>query len=1250
MTRSYFKHNKVQTFELITPRLYLDEDISLSGLQVKVEQQLINTHLLLANSFQSVLNIPELSTVEAVSPYFVKQNKLTYITPFSFEADILLPLGVTYSNFATCATFRNYVSGQLLPTLILNSPTAFTHDYLTSKLGWFYFLNTNGASFSPSTYVTEKLTELYFGTTLNLNDGIKGLVKHLWYNYPTYIPADYVSGAALYTSGTQQLSKLNTLVDIVYSPLTIDIEDFTVRDAFDDYISTQTLMSDLESKGPYYKLLKAISYGMHDIDDEIQGINDLYDLEKCPDRLLPMVAELIGWHLFGSDPSRWRLQLRNAVELYKAKGTKLALQGAIDAIFSEGFLNLSGGITELYESYIPNLIFYSLATASPLFSSFESWTPSLANSLGVNGFSPQSLEVNIRYAVDSILLETVKKFPNSFKLGGKPWNLNDIRFRFNYRNKINVIPPFEDWKYYKDTEVTTDMIDFIADKIACFGIQSSYIESFIEFIKERTIESTSLFELDNRWLFFYVGLQLPPNYDEILSTFDKVKFKYAGLWSGKSSHFNLNLYASSYTYSQKSLEASSTAVLNEALRAIHAFAPANAIPDINFLLNTDDYADFDTLEHITYDYEQNDYLVSSQGLIAYQTSGVNMSSLNKRFTRFDVDSLNDFAYSTSVGIGRLPRTNQRRRNLHNILPTNRLYSRTGFNMPVITQPSTLEYYGGNTGFTPLGYIPSTNAYVPIPEVTSLPAVYTKCENLRSGNTYNGVVTSATFPARGRDRYTASAFVNYSTRGDTNRLFGIISKILFNREKKFWSDYLDSSAGFAQYRLSKKYLDLPTSLANSSFVLSSFLQFENFEFSVGIHRVYNDWVTYFQRANINENSLLLSGGKDLFSHAFGPLLYNGKFDMTGSALTVSAQLVNSGYDNTYTINNDSGDGVLSLAGSTINTFTRSGDTTNSIHIGGEYVNSAILKNVEFIGTSGASQENLFQIFNINGTLARAGYRNYPVKNPIVKTKSIDGFPRLTFRLSSSDNILIPGHEFKLQLKYFAGFESGDKYGGAQVGVWIHTEPVEGMVWSWTKNGKWQMMTLPSALGLNDIQPYFITCGTPITVVPTSSTSGFAGQCYNRETGEAAKMTLENLTPDLFTTLEVNFNTENMLIEIPQSYFRNNNQVHKVSRKYVVEIFKLPSYDPNSYVLFDELNLVDYTLNQRLVEYSMEDTLYVLTYMKDIANSRASRLASNTSGYYGLSGGSRLNYREHPFWIDAKYSTTTPTNVSSFTIIN
>ena len=148
------------------------------------------------------------------------------------------------------------------------------HDYLIDNLSWLYFLNLSGPSnlnYHPSAYVTDLLVnKLYYGETIRLNDAIKGLENYIWKNYSvcslfqTLIPASYIPGTETYTSGNQSLYKLETLIDVVYSPLNADAKDTRVQEAFDDYLSIEEYKQTLESAGAFAKLIKAISYGMFD--------------------------------------------------------------------------------------------------------------------------------------------------------------------------------------------------------------------------------------------------------------------------------------------------------------------------------------------------------------------------------------------------------------------------------------------------------------------------------------------------------------------------------------------------------------------------------------------------------------------------------------------------------------------------------------------------------------------------------------------------------------------------------------------------------------------------------------------------------------------------------------------------------------------------------------------------------------------------------------------------------------------------
>ena len=474
--RTYTKRNFVDILQLITPDVYQEEDLTLSGIEVNPLSQIINTHLTAANSISEVLSISavansqtsSLNSISGISQYFVKQNELTNVTPYLFETKILIPLGTSLREYDTSSKFNTYLSGTLLPKIRLfqgdsddsapieenisilaaltgDSNASSVHNYLIDSLGWFYFLNTSadgGLSWEPSGYVLDSLNKLYLGKNLTTVDGIKGFENYIWRNYSTcttftnlqLIPPPFVFGVAdttispsaggipaTYTSGTQRLENLLTLLDVIYSPAYMDQEDFTVRDAFDSYIDASLILNDYTSKGPYRKFLNAMGFSFADITDQIEDIGLIYDIENVPEGHLQYIADLIGWKLYGASSSKWRHQLRTAVEAYKRKGTLNSIQFAIDALISDSVFDVSGKAQELWESYLPFLIWYSLGTESPYFQDLNTWTQGLANDAGVFSYSPSSLEENLKIVTDSILLDLYKKFPNNFIFYGEPF-------------------------------------------------------------------------------------------------------------------------------------------------------------------------------------------------------------------------------------------------------------------------------------------------------------------------------------------------------------------------------------------------------------------------------------------------------------------------------------------------------------------------------------------------------------------------------------------------------------------------------------------------------------------------------------------------------------------------------------------------------------------------------------------------------------------------------------------------------------
>ena len=403
MSRKYTKSNFADFLETIVPELYRNEDIQLSGLKVDPVLDLINRHVQAADDgVLSISSIPDdattfrLDNVSGLSQYFVKQNELTNVSPFILESKVLLPLSASLADFSTSSDFNAYLSATLLPqivpptasnvgtlednittlsSLVDSTDASAVHAHLVDTLGWMYFLNTSADAdldYAPSAYVLDSLTKVFNGTTLTTVDGVKGLNKYLWENLEVCSFSPYVN------SDFETLDALQTMTDVVYSPSYFDKDDTKVKEAFDDYMDSGSAQTDTVSAGPMRKLLAAMGFSFADISSEIEEIGLIYDIENVREEHLQYIAQLIGFRLRGNSSDKWRHQLRIAVDLYKKSGTLAAIQGAINALISETVFDVSGQVQELWECYLPHLIWYALGTESPMFKDLTTWTAEAA--------------------------------------------------------------------------------------------------------------------------------------------------------------------------------------------------------------------------------------------------------------------------------------------------------------------------------------------------------------------------------------------------------------------------------------------------------------------------------------------------------------------------------------------------------------------------------------------------------------------------------------------------------------------------------------------------------------------------------------------------------------------------------------------------------------------------------------------------------------------------------------------------------
>ena len=784
----YPKPKFEQAVRYIIPSLYFEEDNSKNIKEVDIFDQIINSQLNVINNISSVVYVSSLpgtafsglDTAEGISQFFVKQNNLTDIDINDFERKILIPLDKSFRSFDSSSEFSDYVTDTLLPGIRVNSPTldflnggnaSANHVYLITNLSWLYFLNLSSTSitYNPSSFVHDLLVnKIFIGDQIAVNDAMRGLTTYIWNNYesnatfqtlnllPTdFRPPSFTQNDA-YTSGIQQLDKLLTLIDILYSPLYIDQADVRVRDAIQDYLINQTTLTSKVNTGPFIKLVKAFSFAFADYNNNVDKLEILNDLDLCPDELLPELARIIGWKLFGSEPDRWRLQIANAVDIYRKVGTKKSIQFAVDSILGQDVFDVSSNISELWESYIPNLIYYALATQSTLLESFDTWTPDIANTFNIGAYSIFFMDENIRLCVDQIIYELCLDYRSKFILNGKPFPIGSVNFVFNYRNRTISIPPFEEYPYYLNIQVTYDMVDSIVDKLVCFGVRQEFAIQVGEYIKNNILKNTDELAIKNGWLFFTSGAEYAPNWNSVIKDISNTKSEYLGLWNGKSSHFKLLLEASGFDFNKTSLEADSSETVKIVAQTAKEFSPAHSIPDVMLLINAqENYTNSHALANFVNvnKVEQAALLTaSSNGFSMFGNTAIAMSSYKRgltastvpTFSRGDVDSLTDSLVSPNGTTANIPRRAHRRRNLKNIIPKDGFYDRTGFNIPVSFQ----DYSIGDDTFLPLGFVPSSLQYVPITDYNNIPAIYNICENLNSSSVYNGVAVSNTYPVRG----------------------------------------------------------------------------------------------------------------------------------------------------------------------------------------------------------------------------------------------------------------------------------------------------------------------------------------------------------------------------------------------------------------------------------------------------------------------------------------------------------------------
>jgi len=1295
--KNFFKRNYFEALKYIIPGYLYEDDITSDNPKSDdLVDTIINSHIDVAANFGTLFNVSAIAgtiseniqNFSGASLYFVKQNNLTNITTQQFEQNILSLLGSNFKDFPEQSDFENYVDNTLLPATRVNSPdtSLFTtigngaqlHNYLISNMSWMYFLNTAGPHFDPSSTVKDLLvSSLYLGKPVRTNDGINAMSEHLWRNSSgAYYPETFASSTRADLSGTQQLDKLKTWNDVIYSPLYADNSDFRVRDKMSTYLESNLKSAAKVENGPFAKLIRALSFFAYDKDNDTEEIATLYDIDDCPDDYLPLMAQLIGWDLFGSDPEKWRLQLRNAVSIYKTIGTKRSIQRTINTIFPKDTFPIEGKVTELWESYVPYLIYYALATESSFFKSFDTWTPNLSQSMKIRTYSNVSMDENIRLAVDRIIYEIVEQFPEKFPTD--VWQ-KEFDLAFTYRGRDYEIPPFEEYPYYVNTELDNDMITYISDRLECFGVNRKFSLDVSSYLTTNSLNKDDQPRLGS-WLLFTSGYNQPPNLDTFITNINDQRFEYASLWSGKSSHFKLVLDASEYDFTKKNLDSVDTGdAVTFAARAVAKNSPAHSIPLISLEVSAaPDRFEFEA-SSIPYVYLDSEELEAGAGTNRIST-GIILNTYKRGINtggnvigRSATQSLVSPQLVNVSDTGSVFRNTARRRSYEKIMPFNGYYDRTGFNMPV-----SFDMAASLSGI-PLGLIPSSLSYQTVSSHVNLPPIWSQCEGLGSNNSYYQYDVSNTQNVRGQSSNFQANTDDSTDRGQLPGVYAVMHKLsegakYVRADLQVGVEALSKdlerlkAQGAAASSLSSvrddinnwtsgvtlSYANSATNDSSAGYTFPKSTQdFYNFEFGRDLHRLYHIYQDNFKWHRLSNDVQELDGA-NLFSHTFGPLLFNHDFEELGDLRLEVATSFDSPRRMTSKLSPFIGNG----------SFGASAD--DDMYIGTpERVCSGVVDGVELVLTSGTNAQGSFSILRVPGS-QRASFEDPFLfdKTLVLMRSGANSATRLRFDISKypapseypiSQNFLSPDHEFKLDLSAIISRDAGTSLGGRDIHVWIHTKPESGSMWTYMPNGKWQQHD--QLISRKDLtQKYSHRQLVKLRPHDPQSTNAVLELECLQQVGPNRTSPVLGLGSEDLDSVSINFNTDNRNIRVPKDYQESYGQLHRLNQNYVVEVFMTPGAQTDEFMLLNKVEIQDMTL-KRISEYfaagqrtnplcrvegftkdcgeyrvqlSKEDIFEIFKYFNNItgknaATAYASRDSAKTETIMEARGGSRVDYR-------------------------
>jgi phage tail-like protein len=698
------------------------------------------------------------------------------------------------------------------------------------------------------------------------------------------------------SSGIDRLNCLRSYIDLYYEP---GQSESTVISGLHYLLDTSGFVPNkTEQTSDTLKFLKALSYALYDVDEIISNLAELLDIDKCPPQFLEYLGHMIGWTYIGGDVTAWRAQLRQAVYLYKQKGTKESLINALSYVFPKSYSSFDPrtSVKESYESYFPFLLYYILKTESNVCQDYYTLIEFLKNGQKNSDLVYNISNIhdyNVRFAVDAILEELDRKFKfikingvhytetehyQSLQEGFTGWIKNGVGVTGKgYESRVTAIvaiPPWENQRFYDTSFLSLEVLDELRKILTgCnsgrnYGVSESAADSLIDYIKEKTGIGTSdevfYFGYNNKFKFFTSSLEEPFNKGNLLTSGTSEQLSVLDYWNSRSSNIFVVLETSAMDFDLLGANALTPDRISNISITMAEFLPFHALGRLILKLSIDD-AYYGYVESISFDLyktltESNTTLLPSLKTQAWLgTSGVGdyLSSVDLKYAKESGRYLmkpNTSFWEEYGGID-IDRKATRRRNFRYVV------SGEGYNFGGKAIPTPTYFYTSS-----LGSLRNTSQYIPLgfnfsgqhfisPLSVALSGVYdTSNSPVVESNTISFAAPSSTF--MGIPVSSVMLFMGV----DDNASGSLYSPRAVLATGSFYKAIVD-------YLLRRGQSD------------STYLRFDlDFIEGISFRDLFNLWIDSYRlfEGNINGNSF------HSLNHAFGPLVFNYNFEFSGIA--------------------------------------------------------------------------------------------------------------------------------------------------------------------------------------------------------------------------------------------------------------------------------------------------------------------------------------------------------------------------------